>query len=256
MGPHTGIVPAVRPLAPFLVVAPLLVGCATTPAAPSTSIDGRGEVLSALQAEVVEVSRLQGEADTAVNDVLGVVRQVDEAVDGLDTATTFDRSLDEHAEVHAAVAAADPGGLRDGYLAVAEAVDGARGTLAAARQELDGDPWEVEYLDAQDEVLVVVRDYAETADRLAQLLERHWPTYVEVAAVVSDVATRRDDHRDTERAADALAVELAPLRGDLAVAQAHIAEYGQERSVRGQAVNDATADLRSVYERRPGVSTQ
>lgn len=246
-----------RPLAPSLLVALLLlVGCATAPAPPSTPSDGRDGVLAALRAEVGEVSQRQAEADTAVNDVLGVVRQLDEAVDGLDAATTFDTTLDGYAQVHQAVTSTDVDGLRDGYLDVAEAVDSARAALAAARRELDGDPWQVEYLDAQDEVLVLVRDYAQTADRLAQLLERHWPTYVEVDAVVADFATRRDNHRDTQEAVDALAVELDPLLGDLAVARSQIAEYGQQRAARGQAVNDATTDLRSIYERRPGVPRQ
>lgn len=250
-----GTVPSVHSLAACLVVALALLGCSTTPAPSSTPIEGRGQVLSDLKAEVAEVSQLQAEADTAVNEVLGVVRQVDEAVDGLDAATTFDTTLDGYDQVHAAVTSTEADGLRDGYLAVAAAVDGARETLHAARQELD-DPWELEYLDAQDEVLMLVREYAETADQLAQLLERHWPTYVGVDAVVADFATTRDNYRDTEEAANALAVELDPLLGDLAVAQSQIAEYGQARTASGQAVNDATADLRTIHERRPGASRQ
>lgn len=243
-------------LAPCLVVALALFGCATTPAPSSTPIEGRGQVLSALQAEVTEVSQLQAEADATLNDVLGVVRQVDEALAGLAGETTFATTLDGYDQVHAAVTSTEADGLRDGYLAVAAAVDDARGTLAAARQELDGSPWEVEYLDAQDEVLVLVREYAEAADKLAQLLERHWPTYVEVDAAVADFATRRGNYRDTQEAANALAVELDTVLGDLAVAQSQIAEYGQARTASGQAVNDATADLRTIYERRPGVSTE
>lgn len=243
-------------LAPCLVVALALFGCATTPAPSSTPIEGRGQVLSALQAEVAEVAQLQAEADRTLNDVLGVVRQVDEALTGLAGETTFATTLDGYDQVHAAVSDTEADGLRDGYLAVAAAVDDARGTLAAARQELGDGPWEVEYLDAQDEVLVLVREYAETADKLAQLLERHWPTYVEVDATVADFTTRRGNHRDTQEAANALAVELDTVLGDLAVAQSQIAEYGQARTASGQAVNDATADLRTIYERRPGVSTE
>ncbi len=243
-------------LAPCLVVALALLGCSTTPAPSSTSIEGRGQVLSALQAEVGEVSQLQADADAAVNEVLRVVRQVDEAVAGLDGETTFATTLDGYDQVHAAVTSTAAEGLRDGYLAVAAAVDDARGTLAAAREELDGGPWEVEYLDAQDEVLVLVREYAETADKLAQLLERHWPTYVEVDETVVDLTTRRGNYRDTQEAMNALAVELDTVLGDLAVAQSQIAEYGQVRTASGQAVNDATADLRTIYERRPGASSQ
>lgn len=248
--------PAVRPLPVALVVAVLLVGCSTTPPTTSTSVGERGQVLSALRTEVAEVAELQAGADRAVNDVLSVVRRVDEALDGLDGAATFEATLDDYAPVHAEVAATQAEGLRDGYLAVAEAVDEARATLAAARVELDGDPWEVEYLDAQDQVLVLVRSYAETADQLAQLLERHWPTYVEVDGRIVEFADGRANYRDTEEAVNALAVELDPLRDDLVVAQAQLADFGQQRTVEGRAVNDATADLRSIYERRPeGVSS-
>ncbi len=245
-----------RPLPVALVVATLLVGCSTTPPTTSTSVGERGRVLSALRLEVSEVAELQAAADRAVNDVLGVIRRVDEALDGLGGAATFEATLDGYAQVHAEVDATEAEGLRDGYLAVAEAVDEARATLAAARVELDGDPWEVEYLDAQDEVLVLVRAYAETADQLAQLLERHWPTYVDVDGRVVEFAEGRDNYRDTEEAANALAVELDPVLDDVAVAQAQIADYSQQRTVEGRAVNDATADLRSIYERRPeGVSS-
>lgn len=234
----------------------LLVGCSTTPPTTSTSVGERGQVLSALRTEVAEVAELQAAADRAVNDVLGVVRRVDEALDGLDGAATFEAALDEYPPVHAEVTATEAERLRDGYLGVAEAVDEARATLAAARVELDGDPWEVEYLDAQDQVLVLVRSYAETADQLAQLLERHWPTYVDVDEHVVEFAEGRDNYRDTEEAVDALAVELDPVLDDLAVAQAQIADHGQQRTAEGRAVNDATADLRSIYERRPdGAST-
>lgn len=245
-----------RPLPVALVVATLLVGCSTTPPPTSTSVGERGEVLFALRTEVAEVAELQAAADGAVNDVLGTVRRVDEAVDGLDGAATFDATLDGYEQVHTEVEATEAEGLRDGYLAVAEAVDEARATLAAARVELDGDPWEVEYLDAQDEVLVLVRSYAETADQLAQLLERHWPTYVDVDGRIVEFAEGRGNYRDTEEAVNALAVELDPVLDDLAVAQAQIADFGQQRTAEGQAVNDATADLRSIYERRPdGVSS-
>lgn len=244
-----------RSLAVPLTVAALLLGCSTPPPTTSTLAGERGRVLAALQADVAEVAETQAAADTAVNDVLGVVRQVDEALDGLDDASTFDATLDGYAQVHDAVVSTAAEGLRDGYLDVAEAVDAARATLAGAREELDGDAWEVEYLDAQDEVLVLARAYAETADRLAQLLERHWPTYDDVDDRVTEFADGRDNYRDTQEAADALAVELDTVQDDLQIARAQIAEYAQERATEGRAVNDATADLRTIWERRPeGVS--
>lgn len=122
--------------------------------------------------------------------------------------------------------------------------------LVEARTVLD-DEWEVSYLDAQDEVLVAVRDYARVADRLAQLVVRHWPTYEEIDAIVVDVAQRRGNYRDTGEAMDALAVELDPLMGDLATAQRQLADYRDRREEAGRAVNEATADAVTVYEQRP-----
>ena len=148
------------------------------------------------------------------------------------------------------MAATEATGLRDGYLAVAGDVDAARQTLADARAQLD-DPWETQYLDAQDEVLLAVRGYARTADRLAQLLEQHWPTYVEVDARVVDFASRRSNYRDTPEAASALAVELDTILDDLAVAEAQLAEYRGRRSDAGREVNEASSAAVAVYEQRP-----
>ena len=243
---------AVR-LLPILLLVPLLASCsaAPTPAATPTDDAVREAVLADLRDEVAAVAEQQAAADGEVNEVLGAVREVDEAVAALMDVTRFDAALSGHVDgPHATVAATDATGLRDGYLAVADAVDAARQTLADARQRLD-DPWEVTYLDAQDEVLLAVRAYARTADRLAQLLEQHWPTYEQVDAVVADLAGRRGNFRDTPEAAAALAVELDPLLDDLAVAEAQIAEYRGKRAEAGQAVNDASADAVAVYEQRP-----
>lgn len=247
---------AVR-LLTLLLLVPLLASCSAspTPAATSTEAAVREAVLSDLRDEVATVAEQQAAADVAVNDVLGAVRQVDEAVAALSDVTRFDDVLSGYVDgAHATVAATDATGLRDGYLAVAEEVDAARQTLADARQRLD-DPWEVTYLDAQDEVLLAVRAYARTADRLAQLLEQHWPTYEQVDAVVADVAGRRGNYRDTPEAAAALAVELDPVVDDLAVAEAQIAEYRGKRAEAGQAVNEASADAVAVYEERPAAPT-
>lgn len=225
--------------------------CATTAAPSSTSVEGRGQLLSTLQGELAEVAELQAGADTSVNEVLGVVHQVDDALEGLSATSTLDPTLEAYEQVHTAVTSTQVEGLRDGYLAVADAVDDARGTLAAAREELAGDPWEVEYLDAQDQVLTSVRDYAEAADKVAQLLERHWPTYQQADQLVAEIAAGRE----AGESVDALVEELDALLADLAVAQSQIAEYGQARATSGQAVNDATAELRDVHDRRPGAST-
>lgn len=184
-------------------MAPALPACATTPTSSSTSIEGRGQVLSTLQDELAEVAELQAQADTGVNEVLEVVHRVDEALDGLGAPSTLPTTL-------------------DGY----------------------------------DEVLTQVRDYAEAADKVAQLLERHWATYEQVDQLVADLATRPDDQPDDEAATNALVAELEPLLADLAVAPSQIAECGQERASHGRAVNDAAAELHAVLDRRPGAVTQ
>ena len=244
---------AVRLLLSLLLV-PLLVSCSTSPTpqvAPTASGADREAVLGDLRAEVAAVAEQQADADAEVNAVLRSVRKVDEAVTALEDVVTFDEVLGTYeADVHADVAATEANGLREGYLAVAEDVDGARQTLADARSSLD-DPWEMEYLDAQDEVLLAVRAYAQTADRLAQLLEQHWPTYVDVDARVVDFAARRGNYRDTPEAAKALAVELDTVLDDLAIAEAQIAEYRSRRTTAGQEVNDASDAAIAVYQRRP-----
>ena len=248
---------AVRRLSLLLVV-PLLVSCSASPtpvATPSETAE-REEVLADLRSEVAAVADQQAAADADTNEVLAAVRRVDEAVAALADVTEFDATISGYVdEVHAVVAATDATGLRDGYLAVAEEVDAARQTLADARARLD-DPWEVTYLDAQDEVLLAVRDYARTADRLAQLLEQHWATYEEVDARVTDAAGRRSNYRDTPEAAAALAVELDTVLDDLAVAEAQIAEYRRRRADAGEVVNEASAAAVAVYEERPPAATE
>lgn len=240
-----------RALLLLLVAGLALPGCSASPAPAPTAATDATDVLDDLRDEVAAVAEGQSGADGAVNDVLEAVRAVDEAVVALERPTTFDDALASYPDrVHARVDGTDAEGLRRGYLDLAGSVDAARQTLASARDELD-DPWEARYLDAQDRVLLAVRDYARTADRLAQLLEQHWPTYVEVDARVTDFAGRRGNYRDTQEAVDALAVELDTVLGDLAVAEAQIAEYRTRRTAAAQTVNDATADAVSVYEQRP-----
>lgn len=240
-----------RALPAALVAVLLLAGCSATPLPEPTQVDDREAVLSALRDEVAAVGAGRGEADAAVNEVLEVVRAVNEAVAGLGNATTFDATLAAYEDdVHARVAAVEVDGLRDGYFAVAEDVDEARQTLASARQRLD-DPWEATYLDAQDAVLLAVRDYAEVADRLAQLVVQHWPAYTDADGRIVDFAARRGNYRDTQEAFDALAVELDTVVDQLAVAEAQIAEYRGRRTAAGRAVNEASADAVDVYERRP-----
>lgn len=243
---------AVRALLPAVLAVLTLVGCSATPSPVPTAgaTDGRAEVLADLRGEVADVAEDQAAADADVNEVLEAVRAVEESVAALRGPAGFDAALDAHAAVHEQVEATRVTGLRDGYLRVAEDVDDARQVLASARSRLD-DPWEQEYLDAQDAVLLAVREYARTADQLAQLLEQHWDTYAGVDAEVVGFASRRGNYRDEQEAADAFAVELDGVLGDLTVAEAQVAEYRTRRSAAGQAVNEASADALTVWERRP-----
>lgn len=246
---------AVRALLPAVVAVLTLVGCSATPSpSPTADAADRVEVLADLRAEVAAVAEDQAAADASVNDVLEVVRAVEESVAALRGPAGFDAALEEHAPVHQQVEATRASGLRDGYLRVAEDVDEARQVLASARARLD-DPWEQEYLDAQDAVLLTVREYARTADQLAQLLEQHWQTYTDVDAEVVAFAARRGNYRDEQEAANAFAVELDDVLGDLAVAEAQIAEYRTRRTAAGRAVNEASADALSVWERRADGAT-
>lgn len=243
--------PALARLLAFLVVAASLVGCSAIPRPASTEVaEDRAAVLAELQAEVEAVAAGQAAADDAVDDVLDVVRAVDEAVARLERVDTFDATLDDYAAVHERVAAVSVDGLREPWFEVAGSIDAARATLASLRGRLD-DPWEASYLDAQDALLVAVRDYAEAADRLSQLLIRHWPTYTEVDARIVDFASRRGNYRGAEEARDGLAVELDTVMEDLVVAETQIADYQSRRTEAGRAVNAASADAATVYENRP-----
>lgn len=235
------------------LLAAILAGCAaasptTDPTASET--DPRDQVLVELRDEVADVADAQTDADEAVADVLAGVRAVDEGAPPLARAATFEDALDGWAAVHEAVDVASVTGLRRRYLAVADDVDAARQTLASARGQLD-DPWEVRYLDAQDTVLLAVREHARVADQLAQLLVQHWPTYTDVDARVTDFASRRGNYRDTQEATDALAVELDTVLDDLAVAEGQIAEWRAKRADAAEAVNEATADAVAIWEQRP-----
>lgn len=245
--------PAVRTLLVLLLAALTSVGCSAAPTpAPTDGVAAadRAQVLADLRTEVADVAEDQATADARVNEVLEAVRAVEESVAALRGATGFDAALESHEAVHGRVGETRASGLRDGYLQVADDVDGARQVLASARARLD-DAWEQEYLDAQDAVLLAVREYARTADQLAQLLERHWPTYVTADEEVTTFAARRGNYRDEQEAADAFAVELEGVLGELAVAEAQIAEYRTRRTAAGQAVNEASADALTVWERRP-----
>lgn len=232
------------------MVSLLLSGCASAPTVAPSELASDQAVIADLREAVAEVADDNAVADEAVNAVLDVMRRIDETLVALRDVARLDETLSGYAAVHESAAAVSVDDLRAGYLDVAADVDDARDALASTRLRLD-DPWETSYLDAQDAVLLAVRAYAEAADRLAQLIVQHWPTYATVDALVADFASRRGNFRSTDEAADALAVELDTILDDVAMAQAQLAEFRTLRTSAGRTVNDATADAVSIYEQRP-----
>jgi hypothetical protein len=230
----------------------VLSACATTvPDAPPTASEtDHGALVDDLRDAVAAVAAAQAAADTRLLAALAAVRAVDEGLAPLRAVDTIDDGVAAWPDAEAAFRRADVTDLRAGYLATAAAVDRARETLATTRIQLTSD-WEVTYLDAEDEVLAAVRSYAESADRLAQLLERHWPAYVRVADQVSSFVERRWFFRSPQEALDALTVELDTLLIDLAAAQGELAQFRREREAAALAVNEATAEAVAVWNRRP-----
>lgn len=249
-----------RPLLPTILLAgaltlagaacdgldPTAVG-STTPAV----VDDRGVRLRQLRSAVADVAEVQATADDRVDLALEAARALDRSVARfLDPETLYDQG-EAWGEVRAAVDAASFEGLREPYFELARAADRARTALARAEEDADDD-WERSYFAAQDDVLVAVRDYAESADRVAQLLERHGPTYERFAEQNQSFTERRFFFRDADEAADAYATEVDGFIGDLVTAQQQLAEQVSVWRDAGVAVNDATADAREIYQARPG----
>ena len=246
-----------RPLTLLLIALVLATAACSTSAPegpPAASETDHGALVDDLREAVAAVATEQAAADTRLLAALEAVRAVDEGLAPLRIVDTIDDAVAAWSDADAAFRRAEVTDLRTGYLETAAAVDRARETLATTRSQLTS-AWEVSYLDAEDEVLATVRTYAESADRLAQLLERHWPAYVKVADQVSSFVERRWFFRSPQEALDALTVELDTLLIDLATAQRELAQYRREREAAAQAVNEATAEAVAVWNRRPSPGT-
>jgi hypothetical protein len=238
----------------LLLVALFVAACSAGPspaATPSAGVDDRALQLQRLRTAVDRVAQAQTDADAAVFAVLDLVRAVDSTVPGMLEADSIDQSLAAWKSSGAVVEVGDEApDLRRGYLTVAEEVDAARTALATARARLD-DPWERRYLTAQDDVLTAVRSYAESGDRLAQLLQRHWQTYAWFHAELQSFAERRWQFRSSQEAADAFFVESDRHLDDLQRAQQQMTSVRSERERAASGVNDASAQADEVWRQRP-----
>lgn len=235
-------------------LAVLATACGASPSSPSPTeprVDDRAVQLQRLRRAVDTVAEAQARADAEVLNTVDLMRTVDSAVPGMLSAETIDATVDAWKSTGGLLdPPEEPPDLRSGYLQLAAEVDDARAALATARRRLD-DPWELEYLDAQDTVLTAVREYAEAGDHVAQLTERHWSTYVWFHGEMESFVERRWFFRSAQEARDAFQVEVDTRLDDLAAAQREMDLVRSDRETAARAVNDATAQARSVWARRP-----
>lgn len=240
------------PLVCLLLVAAAAVACdpAATVPTPTPVVDDRAVTFRELRDDVAAVATAQAEAEDGINRALEATRALDRTVVNFLDADRIDDQVERWPEVRAVADAAPLTGLRDGFIDVALATDRARASLSRAEGRVDDD-WEHEYLEAQDEVLRSVRDYAEEADRVAQLLERHAGTYAFFLGKHVDFVERRWFFRSADEAADAYATEVDTRLDDLAVAQQELADQVQTWRDAGVAVNDATAIANRIFADRP-----
>jgi len=243
-----------RPVVLLALVAALTGACGGGPdsaATPTPDVDESAEQLQRLRTAVERVAESQATADAALFGVLDLVRAIDGAVPGMLDAETIDDTItawkSSGALMHVPQEAPD---LRAGYLAVAGEVDDARTALVAARRQLQ-DPWERRYLDAEDRVLTAVREYAEAGDRLAQILQRNWDTYVWFHTAMESFVERRWQFRSKQEAADAFFVETDTRLDLLATAQRQISGVRTEREQAATTVNTASGQAQDVWAARP-----
>jgi hypothetical protein len=169
--------------------------------APASSDAPTAEELAILRAEMSEVADLQREVDRRLHAVLTVVRDLDRSVSRLRDPASVDAAVAAWAEV----AMTDVADLREPLVVIVRAADETRATLAHIHGQLVEEPWALEYLAAEDAVLVAVRRYAQVADALARTLQTHWPVYEEVRDTTDSFVERRGFYRTADEAAAARA---------------------------------------------------
>lgn len=240
-----------RSLTTALVAGVLAAACATpSPSPPEREPTGHDVDLGRVTAAVSEVAEAQAVADPGIATTLAAIRELDLAVARLRDPETVDAAIEAWPRAEGAVADVELAPLRPAIREIAFAVDRARIALAGAT-EAASDGWRVDYLAAQDETLVAMRAYAEAADALVQVLERHWPTYRDVAETTATFVEDRWLFRDAEEAAAAYEVAIAGYRSPLVRAQEEIARFRQARDDAARAVNDASAHAAVVFRSRP-----
>ena len=216
----------------------------------ATEVEDERLQINLLRERIADVGERRATADELLAAVVASVREVDAIVSGLRQPDSVDAARDTWGGVDRAFKRAKPAELRPALVELALAVDRARGTLHRARPELTSE-WQVRYLDAEDAVLVAIREYAEASDEFGQTVVRHYETYRGLHERTAVFVEQRWFYRTSEEAADAYELAVQPLLSDLASAQAAIADARRPRDDAAQAVNEAVEAADEVWRSRP-----
>lgn len=213
-------------------------------------VDDSAARIGTLRDAMDEVATLQRQADPALADALSAIRQLDDVVADLRDSERVDGVRDRWPRADAAFTSVQPDTLRQPLIDLALRADDARTALRAARQVLN-EPWEDAYLDAEDEVLTTVRAYAESADKLAQVIARHWPIYEQAHALAAQFVEQRWFYRSSQEAADAFEVKVGGLLPQLAAARDEVGRFVDVREAAVEPVRDASATASEIWRERP-----
>lgn len=235
-------------LLPLVLLVAVLTGACSAAPAEEPTVDP--DAVQQVHARMADVAAAQREADRRLAAAVEAVRQLDGIISGLRDPARVDDAKGTWPRVESAWNGASSEGLREGLVDLAQAVDEARIALDRVRDEVRTEPWLVDYLAAEDEVLIRTRSYAETADRLAQALVHHWPTYADLHDRTARFVEQRWFYRTSQEAADAYELAVQPLLGELAAGQEAIASAREERDAAAHEVNEAVAAAREAWEAR------
>lgn len=224
------------------------VGCSSEP--PSNVVEDSAVRMARLRDAVAEVADVQSNADDLLSQLVTSARDLEATVVKMRDPATIDQGIEEWGPIASSWPEEGSPPVRAALRDVATAVDEARIVLVRVRSQRIND-WERSYLDAEDEVLGAVRDYAESADRLSQAIEHHWEHLVVVHDLVASFAERRWFFRSSSEATQAFEVEVDDLVAQLDEAARDINVITREREAAAVVVNDATAVARDLWTQRP-----
>jgi hypothetical protein len=238
----------------LLLVSVLLVACTATAESEVRADDAD---VDEVQERLREVAVTRSEVDGRLEAALGVVGEVDAVIETSRTPALAADGLAALQAVRDDLEDLDPEELREELRELATSIDEARASLATALEDREG--WQADYLVAQDQVLGAVREHAAACDALVQLIDRHRPAYEAALDRLAEVEEEWAEAREDDDAVGAprqrdLAEEVeAALSGRLeavALAQEELATYAERREATAEAVNQATADAATVFDRR------